>query len=138
MWSGALASRMGRSKANERRSPLTEVLARGEGHVATGAAAALPDAESDQLEAVEVAAGKVQLGVGELARGVAVVVGEDLDDEGGGHLGPPMLARRSGGAFTDRKPPDRRASEAVRPGARCTGADRLRLAAPCHVGDRLR
>src|SRR5262249_382834 len=57
------------------------VLPRGEGHVATVAAATLPDAEADQLEADERTIAKVQLGIGELSRRVALVVRRDLDRE---------------------------------------------------------
>src|SRR5581483_133260 len=52
----------------------TSVLARREGDVATTAAAALPDREPDQLQAFELAVGEVQLGIGEFAGRVAVVV----------------------------------------------------------------
>ena len=56
------------------------VLARGERDVAATAAAALPDGEPDQLQAVEHAVGEVQLGIREFAGRVGFVVRNDLDD----------------------------------------------------------
>src|ERR1700719_2688150 len=57
------------------------VLTGREGDVATGAAAALPNAEANQLQPLERAAGEVQLGVGELSGRVALVVRCDLHGE---------------------------------------------------------
>src|SRR5713226_4026037 len=54
------------------------VLTCGEGHVAARTAAALPDPEANQLEAVERAAGEVQLGVCESSDRVTFVVRFDL------------------------------------------------------------
>ena len=78
MRSWAAASAIGRRSAKLRRSPLTEVLTRGERDVATAAATALPDREANQLESVERSAGEVQFGVGELSGRVAFVVRGDL------------------------------------------------------------
>src|SRR6266849_9487240 len=57
------------------------VLTGWEGDVPTGTAAAFPDAEANQLEPFERAAGEMQLGVGELSGRVAFVVRCDLHDE---------------------------------------------------------
>src|SRR5216684_2101724 len=57
------------------------VLTGREGDVPTGTAAAFPDAEANQLEPLERAAGEVQLGVGELSGRVALVVRCDLHGE---------------------------------------------------------
>ena len=43
------------------------VLPRGERDVAAAAGAPFPDGEADQLQAVELAAGEVQFGIGEFA-----------------------------------------------------------------------
>src|SRR2546430_7146553 len=48
-----------------------DVLARREGDVATATAAPLPDGEADQLHAVELAVGEMQLGIREFAGRVA-------------------------------------------------------------------
>src|SRR5712692_3634068 len=57
------------------------VLTGREGDVPTGTAAAFPDAEANQLEPFERAAGEMQLGVGELSGRVAFVVRRDLHGE---------------------------------------------------------
>ena len=57
------------------------VLTGREGDVPTGTSAAFPDAEANQLEPLERAAGEVQLGVGELSGRVALVVRCDLHGE---------------------------------------------------------
>ena len=76
-----LVSATGRSSAKLRRSPFTEGLASWERDVAAGAGAPLPDREADQLQAGEDAVNEVDLGVGQLSRRVALVVGRDLDGD---------------------------------------------------------
>src|SRR2546427_450306 len=55
------------------------VLARRKCHVAARTAAALPDREANELETFERASGEVQLCLGELSNGVALVVRLNLD-----------------------------------------------------------
>ncbi len=64
-------------------APLTidGVLARRERDVAATAAAALPDGEAGQLQAVELSVGEMQLGIREFAGRVAFVVRRDGDDD---------------------------------------------------------
>src|SRR5580704_19129931 len=57
------------------------VLTGREGDVPAGTAAAFPDAEANELQPLERAAGEVQLGVGELSGRVALVVRCDLHGE---------------------------------------------------------
>jgi hypothetical protein len=57
------------------------VLARRERNVAAVATASLPDAEADQLLAVEIAVDEMQLGIGEFAGRIAFVVWRDFDDD---------------------------------------------------------
>ena len=68
MRSWAAASAIGRSSVNAALLAVDGILTGGEGHVAAGTAAALPDPESNQLEALERSAGEVQLGVCESFR----------------------------------------------------------------------
>lgn len=56
------------------------VLSGGERDGATGAGAALPDSEANQLESGEDAVDEVELDVGQLSRRVALVVRDDLHD----------------------------------------------------------
>src|SRR6185295_11164766 len=72
-----------RDRAQQRKAAaltIDGVLVRRERDVAPRATAALPDAEADQLQAVERAVGEMQLGIGEFAGRVAFVVRGDLDD----------------------------------------------------------
>src|SRR5829696_597458 len=57
------------------------VLACRERDVAATTAATLPDGEADQLQAVELSVGEMQLGIREFAWGVAFVVRRDFDGE---------------------------------------------------------
>ena len=62
----ALLGRGVRDRTEQREAALLAVdgvLTGGEGHVAAGTAAPLPDPEPNELEALERAAGEVQLGV---------------------------------------------------------------------------
>src|SRR5207245_313106 len=54
---------------------------RRERHVPAGSAATFPNAEPDQLQASNRPIGEMELGVGQLAGRVALVVGGDLDRE---------------------------------------------------------
>src|SRR5690606_22499876 len=54
-------------------------LARGERHVATVSVASLPDGEANQLEAIQLAAGEVHLGVGEFPGWDVAIVRQDAD-----------------------------------------------------------
>ena len=73
------ASTTGRSRANDRRSPLTEYLPRRKRHVPAGLVAALPDSEADELQTVQSALAEMQFRVGDRAGQVATVVGVELD-----------------------------------------------------------
>ena len=51
-----------------------------EGDVASATGTAFPDGEADQLQAVEFAAGEMQLGIGEFADRILLVVWCELDE----------------------------------------------------------
>src|SRR5882762_7552979 len=70
------------------------VLTRGEGHVAAGSAAAFPDPEANELEALERPAREVQLGVGESSDPITFVVRFDLHGHAVcSHCSHPRLSR---------------------------------------------
>src|SRR4029077_9997173 len=104
------------------------VLPRRKCDVPAAATAALPDRKADQLESVERAADEMKFCVGELSRGIALVVRGDLDGDvvgldGGLHGSAPLgnrdwFLREKSGTIT-RPVEDRNGGPApARPGGR--------------------